>query len=747
LVGHLIRARHGSGQRAEALERYYEFRRRVADELGIDPGPRLRQLHGLLLRDELPSATAAAPSAGPAGDRPPVPAQLPPGATLVDREHQLSWLDRLLDTSSGVGPTLVVISGPAGVGKSALAVTWGRRAAAEFPDGVLFAALGGSDPARPPRPAAEVLPRFLLALGEPADKVPDDPDEQAALYRSLLASRRVLVVLDDARDSAHVRPVLPGGPGSLVVVTSRRRCDGLVARDAARRLVLGPLSDEPAAALIADAAAEAGVPMSAEQARRLAALCGNLPLALRVVAARLAAHPIRSVEGLLAELADRRTRLAALDIEYADTSVRAALDVSYRGLHPAVGGAFRMLGLAPGPSVDPYVVAALCDTDLPGAIRRLHALAEANLVEETAEHRFGMHDLVRLYAAELAETDRREAHRDHVADRAVRRLLDYYLATCDRARRLLYPPRDDLDFADRRIALPPLAGPADALAWFDAEWSNLAALLADTVAAERHRIAWQLVELVSHYLTTQARYPEWSFWANTGLAAARAAGDRDGEALMLIVLATARTRYGQAEDALRDAREALRVATEINDSQLIRTALGNVAGGLYWLGRLPEALSCDQESYRLSVAAGDRMGQAHALNNMSQVERALDRRIDAVEHARAAVELFAGLGDAAHHLMALNNLVELCLELDRVGEAEPLVRQALALSATGRPDLQQAFARELFGRVLLAKGDPAAERELRAALELTEELAAPRADELRALLDELGPHPSGNSGS
>jgi tetratricopeptide (TPR) repeat protein len=282
-----------------------------------------------------------------------------------------------------------------------------------------------------------------------------------------------------------------------------------------------------------------------------------------------------------------------------------------------------------------------------------------------------------------------------------------------------------------------LARAEHALAWFEAEWVNLTALLDATVAADRHAEAWQLVALGSHYLTTRGRYPEWSHWAHTGLASARAAGDSSGEALMLIVLATARTRYGQAADALADARNALRVATELGDSRLIRTALGNVAGGLYWQGRLPEALACDQESYRLSVAADDRMGQAHALNNMAQVERELDRHTEAAEHARAAAELFAGIGDDGHHLMALNNLVELHLDAGRADEAEPLVRQALVLSATGRPDLQQAFARELHGRVMLAKGDPGAAEELRAALALTESLAAPRAAQLRELVAGL----------
>lgn len=742
LVGQLIRALYRSGQRADALETYRTFQRRVAEELGIDPGPALRELHESLLRDDPTLRPSPPPAPAPASAEPPavVPVQLPPAASaFIGRDSEMAWLRRLLTDGDADATTIAVITGAAGVGKSALAVTWGHRVVRRFPDGVLFARLRGFDPNQPPLAAVDVLPRFLLALGVRAADLPEEPEEQGALYRSLLAARRVLVVLDDARDSEHVRPLLPGGSGSLVLVTSRRRLDGLVARSGARLLPLATLDPDPAAALIADAADVAGVAITDGEAATLARLCDYLPLALRVVAARLAVQPTRTVANLVVELSDERTRLAALDLEDADTSVRAALDVSYRGLHPAIGGAFRMLGLVPGPTVDPYAVAALCGTDVPAARRRLRSLAEANLVGEVGAERYVMHDLVRLHAKELSSHELSAAD----ATDAMNRLLGYYLRTCDQARRLLHPPRDDLDFTGDhpKLTLPTLVSPGQALDWFDEEWPNLSALLRGTVAAGQHRKAWQLVLLTSHFLTTRTTYSDWSHWAMTGLASARAVADSEGEVHMLIVLATARSRYGHAAEALEDAELALRLATELGDERHIHAALGNVGGCLYEQGRYDEALARDDESYRLARRTGDLMAQAHALNNMSQVERKLGRRLQASEHVRAAVALFDEIGDVGYHHLARNNLIELCLELDRLDEAESLAVTALATIGGPRLDLQQAFTKELFGRVLLARSDPAAIGELRAALVWSRRLDGPRTSGIEDLLRSLGVDP------
>lgn len=793
MVGQLIRALYGSGQRAEALDSYLQLRRRMAAELGIDPGPELRDLYERLLRDDpnlrlavtaanqttaatgmttATTTTAVAANGGTDDSAPPgasagasadtpagtsagtavgtpvgtsvgavVPAQLPPTtAAFTGRGPEISWLDGVLARRTADGTTIAVITGPAGVGKSALTLHWAHCRVSEFPDGVLFAALRGFAAAHPPVAADAVLPRFLIALGVSAQELPEDLDEQVALYRSLLASRRVLIVLDDARDSAHVRPLLAGGPGSLVLVSSRRRLDGLVAGSGARLLTLAALPAEPAARLISDAAEDAGVPVTGEQAGELARLCDHLPLALRIVAARLTVRPAQSAEALLAELADEHTRLSALDVEDADTSVRAALDVSYRGLRPPTSDVFRLLGLAPGPVINSHPVAALSVDDLVSTRRWLRALSEANLVIDVGADQFVMHDLVRLYARALAAAlpaDERAAAAD--------RLLRYYLTACDVARRLLYPPADDLDFSAEAstLAMPTLRTAADAVAWFDAEWPNLSALLRDIEADGRHREVWQLVLVASHYLTRRTTYGEWSEWGRIGLAAARAAEDRVGEVLMLIVIATAQSRYERAGQHLSDATRALRAATELGDPRHIRRALGNMAGAFYGQGRYREALACDQESYRLALDAGDLAEQARGLNDMSQVEWAMGRTEDAVRNSRASVALLRELGDVDGYRLAMDNLAELYVGLGRLDEADVLINAVFDLSAGQRPDLQYAFARKLAGQVLLARKDPRAADELRAALELSEALDSPHAPQIRELLAALGDQKTG----
>lgn len=759
LVAQLMRALYGAGLRAEALDCYLQLRRRIAASLGIDPGPELSGLYERLLRDE-PSVTGSAPAAGtsgtsgrssaslePAAAGPDtraapgvsvgsvVPMQLPPAASaFTGRENELSWLDGVLARRAG-GPTIAVISGPPGVGKSELVLHWAHQWVGEFPDGVLFTALGGFAAGHAPVAPETVLTRFLIALGVSVQELPDDVDEQAALYRSLLASRRVLVVLDDARDSAHVRPLLAGGPNSLVLVTSRRRLDGLVAGSGAKLLMLDALPAEPAARLISDAAADAGIAVTSQQAGELARLCDHLPLALRIVAARLTVEPAQSATALLAELSDEHTRLAALDVEDADTSVRAALDVSYRGLRPPIGDVFRLLGLMPGRLIDPYPVAALCAEDLASTRRWLRALTEANLLVEVGGDRFVMHDLVRLFARELAAGLRAEQR-----SAAAGRLLRYYLTACDVARRLLFPPADDLDFSAEagRFAIPPLDTPLDAVTWFDAEWQNLSELLNETRDAGRHAEVWQLVLVASHYLTRRIGYAEWSAWGRVGLAAARAAGDRVGEVLMLIVIATAQSRYERAGQHMADAVEVLRAARELGDPRHIRRALGNMAGAFQGQGRYREALACDQESYRLAVEGGDLAEQANALNDISQVRWAMGEADDAVRNGQASVELLHQLGDVDGWRLAMDNLAELYVALGRLDEADGLINTVLGLSVGQRPDLQYAFARELAGKVLLARGDPGSAEELRAALALAETVDSPHLRQIRELLASLG---------
>ncbi len=479
LIGQLVLALYRAGRRATALAVYQRFAQRAAEELGMDPGPHLRALHARVLRDdslllEPGPEPVIAPRVGVL-----VPAQLPRAPSgFAGREDELAWLSRLLPAVGGVGehPAAAgVIAGPAGIGKTALAVLWAHRVAERFPDGQLFASLRGFDPQHAPMDPTEVLTQFLLALGVGIDDVPVEREDRAALFRSILADRRVLVVLDDARESEQIQPLLPAGSSSFVLVTTRVRLDGLVARMGARLLPLGTLGADAAERLIEHMAGSSAQGRDRELRRKLARLCGHLPLALRIAGARLAGGPQWSIADLVDELADERSRLGALDLEESDTSVRAALDVTYRSLRPELAGTVRLLGLFPGTHIGAYPVAALCGIDVALARRRLRALASSFVVTETARDVFLMHDLVRLHAAELAETELSDVDRDA----ATRRLLRYYLVGASRARGLLRPGAENPVVAKDFPSVPEVAfgSTRDAVDWIDQEWGNLLAVV------------------------------------------------------------------------------------------------------------------------------------------------------------------------------------------------------------------------------------------------------------------------------
>lgn len=468
LVAQLMLALYRANRRATALEAYQRFAHRAAEELGMDPGPQLRELHARILRDDTAlleprQESVLTPKIGVL-----VPAQLPRAPSgFAGRDDEIGWLSTLLPP--GETAAIGVLAGPAGVGKTALAVLWAHRVAEAFPDGQLFASMRGFDERHAPVRAVDVLTQFLLALGVAIDDVPLELDDRSALFRSILVDRRVLVVLDDARDAEQIHPLLPAGSSSFVLVTSRIRLDSLVARTGARMLSLGTLAADAAERLIEHMA---GIPAHArdrEQRRKLARLCGHLPLALRIAAARLAGNPQWTVGDLVTELTDERSRLGALDLEEADTSVRAALDVTYRSLRPELAETVRFLGLFPGTRIGPHPVAALCESDIDAIRRRLRSLASSFVVTETSRDVFLMHDLVRLHALELAEAELSEVDRSA----ASRRLLRYYLAGAETARKLLR----DSGTSPAPAEGPPLTSAEDAIEWIDQEWVNLLAVV------------------------------------------------------------------------------------------------------------------------------------------------------------------------------------------------------------------------------------------------------------------------------
>ncbi|WP_092524494.1 AfsR/SARP family transcriptional regulator [Actinopolyspora saharensis] len=743
LAGQLMLSYYRSGQRARAQDCYHSLRERLSDELGIDPGPDLRSLYERMLRDDESLLTPVRVVSGEGGGSGTGvvthPAELPPRtAGFVGRKTELSALDRMLSEEEQGSPgMLAAVTGTAGVGKSALAVTWAHRVAHRFPDGQLHACLRGFDSESPPLSPGEALTGFLKTLGIADDVIPIDLQERAALYRSLLADRRVLILLDDARDADQIRPLLPSSTGSLVLVTSRRRLDGLVVRSGARTLPLETLPTSAAVELLDRAGVPGRSSSEPQAARELAELCGGLPLALRIAAARLAANPGRAVRELVGELTDERERLTALDIDDADASVRRAFDISYRNLHPSQAWTFRLLGLIPGHTFTTHAVAALCGTDPETARRRLRALTLAHLVSEPKQDRFAMHDLLRVYARELRASE--DGGQDaETTNTALRGLLEHYLAASDHARRFLRPPRDELDFSGWKWAVPAISGREQALEWFDAEWSNLVAAIDTAADAGWNSVVWQLVRLQFNYLMVRCPWEDWVRIYSGGLEAARRADESSGRVLMLAGLGVVYSRSGAPEEALKYYAESYHLADSLPDPRKLAMTQVNMGSALFRLGRYPDARRHCEEALRTYREQKDRYGEAGALNNLAQVEQVTGNLSAAFGYLRKAEKRYREADDLEILAMVLNNCGEVSLELDRIDNARRYYGEALDVARQCGSTMRQAAAYMGLGDVAsLREGPAAARRRWDTALSIFEAGGSPRAAESRARIERL----------
>lgn len=732
LTGQLMLANYRAGHRAEAQARFHELRHRLSHELGIDPGPELRELYEKLLRDDPALRNHPSRVEPGLGIRRPVPAELPPApAGFVGRRLEVSTLDAMREANEESSSLITVLTGTAGVGKSALALTWSHRVAEEFPDGQLYASLRGFDSEHEPLTPGEALTSMLKALGVAADAIPVELDDRTALYRSLLAKRKVLVLLDNARDSDQVLPLLPGSAASVVVVTSRRRLDGLVVRSGARVLPLETLSTETAIELLDRAGVPGKSAAEPDAAAELAELCGGLPLALRIAAARLAANPARGVSDLVHELTDERTRLQALDIDDdADTSVRRAFDISYRSLPPLHAETFRMLGLVPGQTFTAHAVAALCRTDPAGAQRRLRALALAHLVTEPEPDRFGMHDLLRAYARELpaGEGD----------TEALRRLLRYYLCAADHARRFLRPARDELDFSDAGDHHPDIGSRSQALEWFDAEWPNLVTAVRAANAAGLHDLAWPLARLQFNYLMVRCPWEDWMRVYSDGAESARAVGDPVGKVLMSAGLGVACARSGNLDEALAHYEESYRVAVQTGDSERLAMTQVNLSSVLFRLRRYDEAKVHSKDALKVYRSLGDRYFVAGALNNLAMVEQVNGELEAALRYLREAEDLYREADDLETLAMVLNNCGEVSIELGRLDDGERFHHEALDVARQCGSAVRQGSANLGLGDAARLRGEiPVARTRWETALAIFEMEGSPKVREVRQRLDEI----------
>jgi DNA-binding SARP family transcriptional activator len=666
-VAALMRALQATGRSADALDRYTQARERLADELGIDPGATLRAAHQeVLAGGSPPPVTTRMPAR--------VPAQLPlDGPGFVGRDLVIAELEALLETSQQgrSGVTVVAVSGTAGVGKTALVVHWAHRHRDRFPAGQLFADLRGYGPGAPVRPIT-ALNRFLIALGVSAGEVPADEEAAADMYRSLLADRRMLVVLDNAATADQVRPLLPAGAGSFVLVTSRERLGGLVAREGARPLTLEVLAPAESRALIAGSLGEARLAAEPAAAQRLAQVCAHLPLALRIAAAHLAVRPGESIADYLAQLRPA-ARVTALRVDD-DFAVRVAFDRSYATLPGDARRFFRLLGLNPGFDLTVPGAAALAGVPVAEAERLLDRLAATHLVRQHRPGRFMCHDLLRLYAAGRAET--LDSSEDRGA--AVTRFLQWQLSTAEAAIRLLYPEKRRIDPEQPPSqAVAGFTGKEPALAWLDAERANLVSSAQHAAESGPHRFAWRLADELRAYFWNAGHAPAWGAMNRAGLRAAEVAGDLPAQAAMRLNSGALSWRQDRHQEAIEHYRAALVLARRLGRGDLETDALSSLGAVLRRLGQLGEAIGPLNEAMLLEQDQGRlRPG---TVGRLGVVRWELGQLREAAElHARA-LTMYRTIGSVAGQAVALANLGETLLLLGEIDPAAEHLSRAIEL--------------------------------------------------------------------
>jgi tetratricopeptide (TPR) repeat protein len=529
---------------------------------------------------------------------------------FAGRSAQLAQLDAILHSGADQPSAVVIttLSGTAGIGKTALAVHWAHRVRDRYPDGQLYLNLRGFDPAGSAVHPAQAVRTFLDALGVPADRIPADHDAQVGLYRSELANRRILVVLDNARDAAQVRPLLPGSPTTTVLITSRNQLASLVVAEGAHPLTMDLLSPAESRELLTRRLGHERVAREPAAVRGIIASCARLPLALAIAAARAAIDPELPLAALAADLAAARGTLDALTGEDPTTDARAVFSWSYRALSAPAARLFWQLGLHPGP--DSSLAAAASLAGLPSARVRatIAELSSTHLITEHRPGRYAMHDLLRAYAAEQVE--------DRTA--AIRRLLDHYLRTAEGAATLVNPLRERLELPppDPDVTVEALADPAGALAWFGAERAGLVAAVALAGRARLDTYAWQLARSLITYL--------------------------DGQ--------------GHWLDALACQRIAIEAATRLGDQQALARAHRLLALTHLRLGQYDNASAEVGRALELSVALGDVLGQARCEDLLSTTYNRQGNHVDALTHARRALALYTQAGHAAGQAVVLNSI-------------------------------------------------------------------------------------------
>jgi DNA-binding SARP family transcriptional activator len=744
--GLLMLALYRSGRRADALAAFQKARRILREELGVEPADALQRLHQQILSADPELGSRAyqpmqSEGSSPLGNRLPAPAQLPHSvAGFSGRQVEIEWLNGLLPgNADDTGGTVLItaLAGTAGVGKTALAVQWAHQIRDRFPDGQLYVNLRGFDPAGSPMLPTDAIRAFLDAFAVPPERIPVDLDAQAALYRTMVAGRRILIVLDNARDAAQVRPLLPGSPTCLVLVTSRNQLLSLVAADGAQLLEIDLLPVDQARALLAARLGNDRVAAEPAAVDAFIDICAGLPLALSIVSAHASANSRSSLEDLAQELRKSRGGLEGLSVGDERTNLRDVFSWSYHALSGQTRRLFRLLALHAGPDMGVSAAASLAGIQRAQARALLAELATAHLLTDRSRGRFAFHDLLRAYARELAD----EEESAHDIRAAIHRLLDHFLCTANRAHELLGSGRDE------GIALAP-AGPAvtvdeigdhrAALAWFTTEYHVLLAALRQAAARGFDVHAWQLAWAMAPFFERRGHWHDAAASQQLALDAADRLDDPRAQAISHGCLAYAYEllrRYAEAQDEFVRALELYQLLGDHAGQARTHRSLALV---LDRENRYAAALDHAELAYELFQTAGHRSGQARALNALGWFHIQLGHLEQGLTYCQQALDLQNEIGDQFGQADTLHSIATAYNALGNHQQAIARYQEAMLLFRDFGHRSSEATLLTCLGDMYVAYGSPGDARDAwQGALEILDELDHPDAARVREKLAKL----------